>query len=257
MSRLNALVIKILVVLALLPLAPAIIGTIAAISPLLPFALLLVLGWMFIPGFRPVGWLLSALRGLFRTVGAVLFGTLGVAGKCLGFLFGMLSFQNRGARFMGFFERMLLLSASNYGFLVDGHKRRLSRKNSFQSVLTVGGMGRGKSSVFVMPNLYTLDDCSFVVSDTSGEIYQQTSGYLASKGFQVRVLNLMNPAESETYSRTSPGRSSPLRAPDPKRHAGSLPTDDPCNPWRGQIRLSDAPCPTCRCENCKPGRRDP
>ena len=206
MSRLNALVIKILVVLALLPLAPAIIGTIAAISPLLPFALLLVLGWMFIPGFRPVGWLLSALRGVFRAVGAVVVGTLSVFGKCVGFLFGALAFQKPGARFMGFFERMMLLNAGNRGFLVDGHKRRLSEKNSFQSVVTVGGMGRGKSSVFVMPNLYTLDDCSFVVSDTSGEIYQQTSGYLASKGFQVRVLNLMNPAESETYNPLARGR---------------------------------------------------
>lgn len=200
MNRFNGTLIKILAILALLPLVPSIMISITAISPILPFLLILALGWVFIPGFRPVGWLLSALGGFFRTIASVLFTALAIVGKSIALLFGLLPLPTRSARFMGFFERLLLLNSGHRGFLLDGHRKRLSEKHSFQSIITVGGMGRGKSSVFVMPNLYTLKDCSFVVSDTSGEIYQQTSGYLASQGFRIRVLNLMNLTESETYN---------------------------------------------------------
>ncbi|MCV2891282.1 type IV secretory system conjugative DNA transfer family protein [Ruegeria aquimaris] len=63
-------------------------------------------------------------------------------------------------------------------------------------------MGRGKSSTFVLPNLLSPPSSlpSFVVSDTSGELYQASSGYLASRGYLIRVLNLMDPAHSETYN---------------------------------------------------------
>ncbi len=69
-------------------------------------------------------------------------------------------------------------------------------------MLVQGGVGKGKSSVFVMPNLLTPPPSkpSFVILDTSGEIFQHTSGYLAQSGYQVRALNLMNPAKSETYN---------------------------------------------------------
>ncbi len=200
MKRFNAALIKILIFLALLPLVPFILHAIINISPVLLLVLIFGIGWMFVPGFRPFGWLFAALGGLFRGASSIVVTTISILGKSIAFLFGLLPLPGGGARFMGVFERMVLLNSYHRGFLVDGHKRRLSKKTSFESVVTVGGMGRGKSSVFVMPNLLTLKDCSFVVSDTSGEIYQQTSGYLASQGFQVRVLNLMNPAQSETYN---------------------------------------------------------
>jgi len=105
-----------------------------------------------------------------------------------------------GARYMGNLEAMSFFKSSHKGFVIDGAKRRLSQKVSYQSLLTVGGMGKGKSTVFVMPNLYTLDNCSMVVTDTSGEIFQQTSGYLASKGFDIQVLNLMDVDKSMGYN---------------------------------------------------------
>ena len=47
-----------------------------------------------------------------------------------------------------------------------------------------------------MPNLLGLDDCSIVCTDPSGELHEKTSGYLKSRGFEVKVLNLADPAYS-------------------------------------------------------------
>ena len=61
-------------------------------------------------------------------------------------LFGMIQFvsadelihKRNPARFMRWSERKLLLNQFNGGFLLDGKVGRLSRKKSFQSILTVG-----------------------------------------------------------------------------------------------------------------------
>ena len=103
---------------------------------------------------------------------------------------------------MGWWERARLLSSNHQGFLVDGHKSRLSQTASYESLLIQGGVGKGKSSVFVMPNLLMppASKPSFVILDTSGEIYRHTSGWLTRNGYSVRALNLMDPARSETYN---------------------------------------------------------
>lgn len=186
-SQFNKTLVKVIVVLALLPLVPAILGAVIAASPLLIVLLALGVGGWLLPGF----W-----RGLSGLIGAL----AALAQGVFGFLFGRLDFSRRSARFMGPIERLGLLGPGRDGLLVDGHYLRISEKTSFQSMLTVGGMGTGKSSTFVLPNLFRLDGCSFVISDTSGEIYRQTSGDLARRGYDVRVLNLMEPARSETYN---------------------------------------------------------
>jgi len=104
------------------------------------------------------------------------------------------------ARFMRWAERKRLLNQFNRGFLLDGKVGRLSQKKSFQSILTVGGMGTGKTANLIMPNLLTADDCSLVITDTSGEIFEQTAGHLNSQGFEIKVLNLIDPAHSHGYN---------------------------------------------------------
>jgi len=104
------------------------------------------------------------------------------------------------ARFMRWNQRKRLLNQFNGGFLLDGKVGRLSRKVSFQSILTVGGMGTGKTANLIMPNLLTADNCSLVITDTSGELYEQTSGYLASQGYDIKVLNLIDPSQSHGYN---------------------------------------------------------
>ena len=105
-----------------------------------------------------------------------------------------------GARYLDPLEEAKFLSSRNKGWLIDGKNKRLSEQISYQSLLTVGGMGKGKSSCFVMPNLFTLDARSMVVTDTSGEIYDATADTLRIRGFDVQVLDLMNLAQSKAYN---------------------------------------------------------
>ena len=57
---------------------------------------------------------------------------------------------------MGWFDRWKLLGGQNDGFLVDGHRKRIPEKTTYESLIIQGGMGRGKSSTFVMPGLLNL-----------------------------------------------------------------------------------------------------
>ncbi len=155
-----------------------------------------------------IGWVVAGLLVLFLisyATGASIFSVMwsflsGVGRGGVATVQWVLSQKKPSARFMGWFEKWRFFDTGTQGFLVDGKSVRLSEKVSMQSVLAVGGMGSGKSSIFVMPNIYTLDDCSLVISDTSGEIYAQTSGYLAQKGFDIKVLNLMDTSVGETYN---------------------------------------------------------
>ena len=49
-------------------------------------------------------------------------------------------------------------------------------------------------------NLYTLDHCSMVITDTSGELFAQSSGWLKSQGYAIRVLNLMDINRSHGFN---------------------------------------------------------
>lgn len=198
-SKFNKTVFKILVVLALLPLAPAIIAGAVALSPV-ALAIALIFG---LKAFKPLSRgskaALSGIGGLFNGLSSRVLGIFTGMFKAVGWLFGMSAPK---ARFMGWLDRWLLLQKSHAGFLVDGRKARLSEKASYESLLIQGGMGRGKSSTFVIPNLLSPPSMmpSFVISDTSGEIFQHTSGYLRRRGYRVRALNLMTPGRSETYN---------------------------------------------------------
>ena len=190
-DKFNKWFFKLIVICALLTALPGIMIAAGSAAPLILLGIALFLCWKYCPGFRPFSW-----------IGAMVATIVKIPFAIIGFLFGWLPGINgkSRARFMGVFERFILLNPHHKGFLIDGYNKRLSEKDSFESVLTVGGMGRGKSSIFVIPNLLTLNNCSAVISDASGEIYQKTSGYLASRGFVIKVLNLINPSQSETYN---------------------------------------------------------
>ena len=61
------------------------------------------------------------------------------------------------------------------------------------------GSGSGKSASYSIPNAY---QClgSYIFTDPKGELYDRTAGYLKSKGYKVRVLNLVNPECSDGYN---------------------------------------------------------
>ena len=108
--------------------------------------------------------------------------------------------QRKPARWMRWSKRKQLLNQFNGGFLLDGKVGRLSEQASFQSIVTTGGMGVGKSANLILPNLLTASNCSLVVTDTSGELFEQSAGALAARGFEIQVFNLMDPTRSHRFN---------------------------------------------------------
>ncbi|TND10174.1 MAG: TrsK protein [Bacteroidetes bacterium] len=91
-----------------------------------------------------------------------------------------------------------LLSNRNIGFCLTGDTS-LSVKNSYQNALVIGGTGVGKSSVVLIPSLYSMTS-SFVIHDPSGELFQKTAGHLHARGYAVKVLNFSKPSVSAGYN---------------------------------------------------------
>ena len=67
------------------------------------------------------------------------------------------------------------------------------------NVLVVGGSGSGKSASYVVPNAYQLLG-SYVFTDPKGELYDKTAGYYKAHGYEIKVLNLVNPKNSDGYN---------------------------------------------------------
>jgi len=211
MGAFNQGFLKTIIIISLLPLLPVFLLSLAP-AGLLLVAVIAYFSWTpFRRGvnsfFRGIGRLISSLfTGLFRAFGLIFLGffkAIGLVFRGFGITFSWLWGSSAStSQFMGWFERWRLLSSSHQGPLVDGRASRLTESAGYESLLVQGGMGRGKSSTFVLPNLLSppSNQPSFVVSDTSGELYQASSGYLASRGYIIRVLNLMDPARSETYN---------------------------------------------------------
>ena len=67
------------------------------------------------------------------------------------------------------------------------------------NILVIGGSGAGKSASFVIPNALQLLG-SYVFTDPKGELYDRTSGYFKEKGYDVHVINLVDPRCSDGYN---------------------------------------------------------
>lgn len=86
-----------------------------------------------------------------------------------------------------------ILSRDHYLGL-DGKKVKVNK-----NILVFGGSGTGKSACFVKPNILQRLG-SYVITDPKGELYRETSKYLASYGYDVKVLNLVDPEFSNRYN---------------------------------------------------------
>ena len=78
-----------------------------------------------------------------------------------------------------------------------GYNAKLHRRNF--NTLVVGGSGAGKTRFYAKPNIMQANT-SFVVLDPKGEILRDTGGLLKSKGYEVRVLDLINMERSDRYN---------------------------------------------------------
>ncbi|OIB01484.1 conjugal transfer protein TraG [Paenibacillus sp. LC231] len=77
---------------------------------------------------------------------------------------------------------------------LDGRKHRRNL-----NVLVVGGSGSGKTRFYAKPNVMQAHT-SFVVLDPKGEILRDTGHLLKSKGYDIKVLDLINPHRSHGYN---------------------------------------------------------
>jgi len=97
-----------------------------------------------------------------------------------------------------FASQGILLSSFNHGFCLTG-KKKLTKKDCYQNALIIGGTGTGKTSVVILPTLFTMTE-SVVIHDPSGELFTKSAGFLKQKGFDVKVLNFANPQVSSGYN---------------------------------------------------------
>lgn len=74
---------------------------------------------------------------------------------------------------------------------------RKTRRNN--NVLVIGGSGTGKSRFMVKPNMLQAN-CSFVITDPSGELLETEGAFLEQMGYEVRVFNLVQMEHSNCYN---------------------------------------------------------
>ena len=77
---------------------------------------------------------------------------------------------------------------------LDTHKHRRSL-----NVLVIGGSGAAKTRSYVKPNILEANT-NYVITDPKMEVLTATGGWLKSKGYEIRVLNLVNLEESDGYN---------------------------------------------------------
>ena len=78
------------------------------------------------------------------------------------------------------------------GLNAKKHRRNLN-------ILVCGGSGAGKTRFFCKPNIMQCNT-SFVVLDPKGEIVRDTGKLLEKKGYEIKVLDLINMEKSHCYN---------------------------------------------------------
>ncbi len=95
-------------------------------------------------------------------------------------------------------EQYSVLS-KNKGIILAQNNYLPTDKRGNVNVLVVGGSGSGKSASYSIPNAYQMLG-SYVFTDPKGELYDKTAGFLRQNGYEIKVLNLVNPTNSDGYN---------------------------------------------------------
>ena len=90
------------------------------------------------------------------------------------------------------FKNKLMTQNVQIGLNAKKHRRNLN-------TLVCGGSGAGKTRFYCKPNLMQCNT-SFVILDPKGEILRDTGNLLAAKGYEIRVLDLLNMERSHCYN---------------------------------------------------------
>lgn len=95
-------------------------------------------------------------------------------------------------------EQYKILSKTDGILLAKKHYLPLDKRGNV-NVLVVGGSGSGKSASYVTPNATMLHG-SYVYTDPKGELYDTTASFFRENGYNVKVLNLVRPENSDGYN---------------------------------------------------------
>ncbi|MFA1624234.1 type IV secretory system conjugative DNA transfer family protein [Rhizobium mongolense] len=126
-----------------------------------------------------------------QTVLAALAG-LAAAGALVGVPIGA-AIQKRQRMIMGKARLATLKDAADFrlrdkhGIVLGLKQGLLLRNDGDQHVMVIGSPGQGKSRGFVIPTMMSFQG-SQVVLDMSGELFEETSGYLKDKGYEIFLL---------------------------------------------------------------------
>lgn len=91
-------------------------------------------------------------------------------------------------------SNMNKILTQNVAIGLDGRKHRRNL-----NLLICGGSGAGKTRFFAKPNIMQCN-CSYVILDPKGEILRDTGGLLEKKGYNIKVLDLINMDKSHCYN---------------------------------------------------------
>ena len=119
------------------------------------------------------------------------------------FIKGYILKKECGARFASNNEQREILNSSNKGFLIDGINKRISEDDSFRHIAIIAKPGGGKTTGFIIPNILdkSKQNCSMLITDPSGEIFEKTSNQLHKQGFEIVLLN---PGDIDISARFNP-----------------------------------------------------
>ncbi|MGP4693829.1 type IV secretory system conjugative DNA transfer family protein [Agrobacterium cavarae] len=126
-----------------------------------------------------------------QTVFAALAG-LAAAGALVGFPIGA-AIQKRQRMIMGKARLATLKDAADFrlrdkhGIVLGLKQGLLLRNDGDQHVMVIGSPGQGKSRGFVIPTMMSFKGSQMVV-DMSGELFEETSGYLKDQGYEIFLL---------------------------------------------------------------------
>ncbi|MBB3659921.1 type IV secretory pathway TraG/TraD family ATPase VirD4 [Rhizobium sp. BK650] len=126
-----------------------------------------------------------------QTVFAALAG-LAAAGALVGFPIGA-AIQKRQRMIMGKARLATLKDAADFrlrdkhGIVLGLKQGLLLRNDGDQHVMVIGSPGQGKSRGFVIPTMMSFKGSQMVL-DMSGELFEETSGYLKDQGYEIFLL---------------------------------------------------------------------
>ena len=87
-----------------------------------------------------------------------------------------------------------LILSQNVKLNMDTRTTRLNN-----NVLVIGGSGSGKTRFMIKPNLLQAN-CSYCITDPSGEILASMGTFLEEQGYKIKVFNLVEMQKSNCYN---------------------------------------------------------